>query len=309
MINKEISHHKELNLKLNNNREQIISLYINGKNCREIGEVFNLTLHQIYAFLRKNKIKIRPRHNVNKYKIDDNYFENIDTDEKAYWLGWLMGDGNLSEKTNTIRISLKESDIYVLERFKKALRFEGKIYIHKQSKNSFSPNKKACTIAFSNRKIYFDLRQLGMKPKQSLTAIFPRINEKFIFPFLRGHLEADGWISISYRKKNSVSLQVGFMGTQEFLSGIISIFKKIDVYFGIHRTKSKKRTKLNMFSAITDSKIEVERILDRLYENHNGVFLVRKYEKYLAIKKHLQEHPLTKRNIRKRTRSETLTFR
>ena len=32
-----------------------------------------------------------------KYSVNDNYFENIDSEDKAYFLGFMMADGNLSK--------------------------------------------------------------------------------------------------------------------------------------------------------------------------------------------------------------------
>lgn len=32
-----------------------------------------------------------------KYSVNDSYFENIDSEDKAYFLGFIMADGNLAK--------------------------------------------------------------------------------------------------------------------------------------------------------------------------------------------------------------------
>ena len=57
-------------------------------------------------------------HPQNYTKFNDTIFESIDTEEKAYWLGFLYADGSISSTNNTIELSLKSSDINHLIKFK-----------------------------------------------------------------------------------------------------------------------------------------------------------------------------------------------
>ena len=46
-----------------------------------------------------------------KYKCNDNFFKNIDTEEKAYWLGVLYADGNVSKNSSgTGQVFLSSKD-------------------------------------------------------------------------------------------------------------------------------------------------------------------------------------------------------
>ena len=64
------------------------------------------------------------------YSVNDDYFEIVDSQKKAYWLGWLITDGYVKTKANTCRGLVKENSISlklqakdrcVLEDFKKDL--------------------------------------------------------------------------------------------------------------------------------------------------------------------------------------------
>ena len=50
------------------------------------------------------------------YKLDITVFDSIDTEEKAYWLGFMFADGYVS-KNNAMSLTLKESDRSHIERF------------------------------------------------------------------------------------------------------------------------------------------------------------------------------------------------
>ena len=56
---------------------------------------------------------------IRNYPRNSNYFTNIDSSEKAYWLGFMYADGTVSSKTNTIALGLKDEEH--VEKFKQAI--------------------------------------------------------------------------------------------------------------------------------------------------------------------------------------------
>ena len=55
------------------------------------------------------------------YKVNENYFEKIDTPEKAYILGFFYADGYNNEETGALEFVQKEERIDILEQIKKCL--------------------------------------------------------------------------------------------------------------------------------------------------------------------------------------------
>lgn len=51
-----------------------------------------------------------------KYNFDLNFFKNIDSEEKAYLLGWIASDGYIGKKF--IRIKIHKKDIKILEKLR-----------------------------------------------------------------------------------------------------------------------------------------------------------------------------------------------
>jgi hypothetical protein len=80
-----------------------------GTTEKEISAKFGISLRQYYNLLKLNNIEKRPK--VSKFNFNEDYFESIDTEDKAYFLGFIVADGSVSDDTNTIKIIQKETDI------------------------------------------------------------------------------------------------------------------------------------------------------------------------------------------------------
>jgi hypothetical protein len=75
----------------------IVNEYISGESSEVLAEKHNTGGNTIRRILKENGVKIRPStENKRKYKINQDFFETIDTEEKAYFLGLLYADGSLS---------------------------------------------------------------------------------------------------------------------------------------------------------------------------------------------------------------------
>lgn len=128
-------------------------------------------------FYKKNglfeqKIKIvRER----KFDVDDRYFKEINTSDKAYWLGFLWGDGYISMGCNIVGISLSLKDKYHLEKFKKAIKYDGEIKVY-TCKSGYSKGADYCRIAFTSRDMISDLKNLGFLENKSLIMLPPKEN-------------------------------------------------------------------------------------------------------------------------------------
>ena len=62
-------------------------------------------------------------------------FEIIDTEEKAYWLGFLYADGSVSSTDNRIELGLAEKDLNHIEKFKEFIGVPNKISYRPQTKS------------------------------------------------------------------------------------------------------------------------------------------------------------------------------
>ena len=146
--------------------------------------------------------------------FNDDYFETIDTEDKAYFLGLLFADGNVYTARNRIQITLANEDAYILKAFADCIGYTGKMYIDREKYSKLIlPSKKMCA----------DLTRLGCTPNKSLTLQFPtEVPDELMHHFIRGYFDGDGHISKDKRLINPY-YHINITSTKEF----IIVLKKI----------------------------------------------------------------------------------
>lgn len=248
---------KDNNIKIRNKKvgrvinlvheKEIIKLYTEQNyNQRQIAEKYNCSSYVIHNILKRNNIEIitKPRINNNQ---DEHYFDNIDNEHKAYWLGFLFADGNIYN--NQLSIEIHEKDKELLEQFKKDLKLNSKISIRKRK------NTTVCCIRVISKHICESLSKYGIVPNKTFnTKHLPEIPEKFLRHFIRGLIDGDGWITIDKNGKYHIGFTTNYQSVCEDFKKYCNIltdnlcksritFKDKDKY-PCFQIQSKKATKL-----------------------------------------------------------------
>jgi hypothetical protein len=179
---------------------------------------------------RARRLKIGNRRHsyssTRKYYWDFDYFEKINTSEKAYWLGFIYADGSVTEKTHTLRIGLIVEAERHLNKFAKAINFSGNV------KGPFSNKdgtiKNLYTIALHHPKMYNDLANKGVVPNKTYCVKFPFwINKDLLPHFVRGLFDGDGTISkktTKYKNKVYETPSFGFSSkVEKFCNAIADV--------------------------------------------------------------------------------------
>ena len=132
------------------------------------------------------------------YTCNENYFNNIDTAQKAYWLGFIAADGCIYRREGhrgMLSITLKEDDIQILNFLKEDLNTTKPISIHKDKKNHSSATLQISSDIICNR-----LLEIGIGIRKtfdlSIKEIYSNIPKKFINSFILGYFDGDGSIDI-----------------------------------------------------------------------------------------------------------------
>ena len=200
--------------------EDIINKYQNEKmSATKIGELYHLSKTPILRILKENKVEIiQHRH---KIEADYNIFENIDSQEKAYWLGFLAADGcNYERQYNaSIILNIHQKDREHLEKFKTFMKSNAKIVDYIQNVG-FSNNTSMCKIVFNSKKLSKDLSDKGVVPNKSLILQKPKIDEQYYLSFILGYFDGDGSI---YKTNQYNNYCISIQGTKELLEWINSI--------------------------------------------------------------------------------------
>lgn len=201
--------------------EDILNKYQNNWSQQKIADFYEVSRTVIKRILEIQNNGIVIRNRTSKYKYQQDIFENIDTAEKAYWLGFLAADGcNYQREHNaSIILNVHEKDIKHLEKFKKFCHTDAEIksYIGYEG---FSNQTPMCKITLNSKKISNDLIDKGILPNKSLILQPPHILEEFYKPFILGYFDGDGSISKTSQYNNySISIQ----GTKEILTWICEV--------------------------------------------------------------------------------------
>lgn len=104
------------------------------------------------------------RRNFLNYTINENIFTNIDSPDKAYWLGVMYSDGYIAKAqyTNKFGLSIAEKDIEWLEKFKEFLGYNGEIGHYFTGKTAFVPGLPYVRLLIGNNQIVKDLERWGV---------------------------------------------------------------------------------------------------------------------------------------------------
>lgn len=263
----------------------IVNIYnSNNISCVDLAKIYNLRPSSIRTMLIRRGIKIKPMEShTRKYSINENYFNVIDTEEKAYFLGLMYADGyNYNNKRLTI--SLQEEDLYILEKFKKCINYGGPIrnfFITKRDKTKSYHN----SLSIRGIKLAEQISKLGCFPCKSLTLNFPteeQVSEKFLKHFIRGMMDGDGSIITPLGGKHKYH-GCTLTSTVMFCEKLKNYVKK---HFDIHCTIifCNKNTKTTTRRLIISGRKQAKRFLDWIYVDANiELLLKRKYEKYLQF--------------------------
>ena len=173
---------------------------------------YQLSAAHFGRFLRKNGIHIPNLQN--EVKFNDCIFDVIDTEEKAYWLGFMYADGNIDSTKKVIAVNLSEKDSDHLEKFKKFLNYSHELM------HVFDGKHHKCRLSVTNHHMWDTLNSYGCTPKKSLTIKFPSEDifkdKSLIKHFIRGYWDGDG--TLTWRNKEHTRAEMGALGTENFLN-------------------------------------------------------------------------------------------
>lgn len=268
---------------------EAIELYKTGNySLTKLGILFSIDRGKLSTYLKNQGITVENKQN--KCSINEHIFDNIDTEEKAYWLGFLYADGYISYNSNHFELSLQLNDLSHLEKFKNFLSWTKKI----------ATDTYRCRCCLANKHLHKTLNDLGCTPRKSLTLQFPTENQvprELIRHFMRGYFDGDGCIRFINKnyKLNLPYTIFEVLGTKEFLDK----FNELLPISTISRKKDKRH--LNNTVQLNFCGEKAIKNFDFLYEN-STIYLERKYNKYLIGKnaflewKHLKEMEQNRRN-------------
>lgn len=209
---------------------------------------------------------------IQKY---EHAFCDFSKEHDAYFYGLLLSDGNISKDTNAISLSLKESDLHLLEEFKAYLKSDRKILQQQTCKGRIQYR-----FIFDSALIKERLQEQNFEPRKSTRERLPNFNWQDNRHFWRGVVDGDG--SLFFNKN---SPKISLCGSKEILTGF-NLFCAKHCF-----TKPKKLYKTNTenFYTVCYAGEEALRVMKLLYDGskvhlNRKKILVKQYEEVFIPK-------------------------
>jgi DNA-binding transcriptional regulator WhiA len=257
----------------------VIEKYNELKNIKKVAVSFGVSTRPIKRILDKNNILLTNR----RYNVNHNYFDVIDTEEKAYWLGFLYADGCVRKTKSGSQLVLKLSvkDETHLKLFKEHINSEHKIVYSENkvmTKNNILSKSNNCMIRVNSNEIVENLIKQGCHPRKTFTIEQPKINDELIRHFIRGFYDGDG--NFFYNEKTKMSVITIVCASTKFRDFLVNVMSKIKGIGKIHLDEKKYTIKIVNIEGIMS-------FLSYIY-NNSTIELTRKkeyYEKYREYRK------------------------
>jgi len=217
-----------------------------------------------------------------RHTLDETYFDNIDSQEKAYWLGFLWADGNISRTAkraagpNRLRLAQKWSEKDHMEKFRTAIASNAPI-----ARIPHEGNHDVAQLDINSRRICDALTKLGYGKKDARTSI-PNIPHDLVKHFIRGYFDGDGCLSIytqTVRKWTILKHEWSITGNEDLLAAIQSILTADAATTATTKLKAYTRSP-HTRSLRYGKRDDIVKLYHYLYDN-SSIYLDTKHTKFV----------------------------
>lgn len=205
----------------NHDKENLLKMYNNNITLDKMYELTKIPKRQIAKYFKDNNLDL-----IRRYTVNNKYFNNIDSESKAYWLGYLYCDGyvGMGKYSNIVLSSIDEN---VINELSNQLILSGNdrvisVRLPSGGRDNFSVNP-LYTLSFSDKEIKKDLNRYGIFPNRKDSSFLNLSSVPFEFYkyILFGMIDADGSVD---KNKKVVSLYATKLIHDEYIK-FIDMFK------------------------------------------------------------------------------------
>jgi hypothetical protein len=252
-------------------KQEIIKYYSSQPmTMKQVEDKYELSHPTVTKILRD--IPKYSKAKLNNPNMNERLFEDINSEESAYFLGLLISDGNVF-KDNTgrqasISIILDSKDKYILEKFKEVVNSNTTIGYD---------GRGCCQIAVRSNLMAGDLAKYGVVPRKSYNTYLPKISDEWMPHLIRGIFDGDGSVMAKPNPKNDGHNRflhsISFCGSHELMTNISD--------YAFEKLHLKQKPTVYNYADRKLSEIKIQNINDMakfgywIYHN-SSVFLNRK---------------------------------
>lgn len=199
----------------------ICDLYKQGVSAKALGKKFSIDKRRVQKWADENGV-LRSKKEAGRFTFyDENYFDVIDTPDKAYWLGFFYADAYNSDKTCTFSLSLQAKDKSHLEKLAIVMKYPVDKIIdgYSELNDKIYPT---ATMKLYSKHLCTKMIELGCPRAKSFIIKYPNwLDSKLNNHFIRGMFDGDGSIKVS---KKFNEWKWNLVSTKECCQSIQDIF-------------------------------------------------------------------------------------
>jgi hypothetical protein len=201
-----------------------------------------------------------------KYHINEKIMDSIDTEEKAYWLGFFYADAYNKEKTGQLIIELQERDRSHLLKCAKFFGQPREPFKQPKNKGKYT----AYRLELNSRYLSNSLKSKGCHGAKSFNIVFPPwLDYSLNHHFIRGYFDGDGCI---YVHQDQLGIEI--ISTKEMLDHIKQSLEQLKIR--PHISHPEKYTN-NTYRMDFGGSRQVKRFCDWIYQDAM-IYLARKHD-------------------------------
>ncbi len=198
-------------------KAEICRRYASGENTYVLATAFGVHNDHIGTILNQHGIKRRSASEAHRaYSCDHSFFDSIDTEAKAYWLGFMAADGSVASREQRLKVALAAKDRSHLLKFKVALQSN-----HPVSDYITRSGHHGSVLAVTSPQLVAGLAIHGVNPCKSFTLEWPATlpSADMLRHYLRGYFDGDGGFALTGPEGKSAKLHFQLTSNEAFCLG------------------------------------------------------------------------------------------
>lgn len=268
---------------------EIHTKYLQGTSVTALSEEYHISAANLNDRIANNKWEKARR--KTKYTCDETYFDEIDTEHKAYWLGFLYADGYIlnhrkgkrgENDSQSFGFSISMKDVELFEKFKADLKSNHPVNVYKNSSSFATQDSFAGRILITSQHMVDMLKKHGMTENKTYTISLPNLPKDLLPHFIRGLSDGDGSIVVSRLQDGPEKGRVKFLwsltSTKEMCEGILQFLGKSELK--LYQRHPERQVNNWEFKICGNQ--QVKRLLAKIYQDAT-IYLDRKYQKYVEM--------------------------
>lgn len=166
-------------------KEDLVMMINEGRNRGHIAEHYGVSIPTVSAWAKKAGASFPLGSGSRRYRLQEDAFSCVDTEQKAYLLGFLAADGYIDKHEKVLSLAVQNRDVEVLNWLRECLASEHPV---RQMRDNLM------VVEIGSKRLVADLKRLGIVRHKSRNLFVPSLDATMMRHYLRGLFDGDGFV-------------------------------------------------------------------------------------------------------------------